>query len=297
MAPKWDLSGKTVVITGGNSGIGLEAAVALATMGARVVITARNAEKGRRAIERIRERSGNATAEVRPLDLASFASIREFAETWLADEPRLDVLLNNAGGILSDRRETRERFEMTFGANHLGHFLLTDLLLDHLRTSAPARIVNVSSIAHRGGRVNFADLNWEQRKYRAQQAYSDSKLCNVYFTIELAERLAGTGLTVNCCHPGPVRTGFASADDTHGFYRVGMTIAQPFLIGPRSGAKPLVQLAADPSLADITGKYFARWPLAAVPLFGSKPRSPSHVNAERCGRLWAESERLVASVV
>jgi NAD(P)-dependent dehydrogenase (short-subunit alcohol dehydrogenase family) len=295
VASTWDLSGKNIVITGGNSGIGFEAAAALATMGARVVITARNAEKGRRAIERIRQRSGNDTAEVRPLDLASFASIRSFAETWLADEPRLDVLLNNAGGILSERRTTTEGFEMTFGANHLGHFLLTELLLDHLRASAPARIVNVSSIAHRGGSINFADLNWERRKYRTQQAYSDSKLCNVLFTVELAERLAGSGVTANCCHPGPVRTGFASADDTHGFYRLGMVLAQPFLIGPKSGAKPLVQLAADPGLADVSGKYFARWPMSALPFFGCKPRRPSHVNAERCDRLWAESEQMVAS--
>src|SRR5262245_19245272 len=164
MAANWDMNGKTVVITGGNSGIGLEAAVALATMGARVVITARNAEKGRTALERIRQRSGKETVEVRPLDLASFESIRSFARTWLEGESRLDVLLNNAGGILSDRRTTVEGFELTFGAHHLGHFLLTDLLLDQLRASAPSRIVNVSSIAHRGGSINFNDLNWEHRK-------------------------------------------------------------------------------------------------------------------------------------
>jgi hypothetical protein len=117
----------------------------------------------------------------------------------------------------------------------------------------------------------------------------------VLFTVALAERLRGAGITVNCCHPGPVRTGFASADDTHGFYRFGMVLAQPFLIGPRSGAKPLVQLAADPSLAEVTGKYFARWPLSALPLLGCKPRRPSHVSPEGCSRLWEESEKLVAS--
>jgi NAD(P)-dependent dehydrogenase (short-subunit alcohol dehydrogenase family) len=259
------------------------------------VITARNAQKGADAVERIRRRSGNDSAEVRPLDLGSFASIRAFAAGWLADEDRLDVLINNAGAILSDRQLTDEHFEMTFGANHLGHFLLTDLLLGTLETSAPSRIVNVASLAHRGGRLDFDDLNWERRPYNGPRAYNDSKLCNVLFTVALAERLAGSGVTVNCCHPGPVRTGFGSADDTHGFQRTAMQIATPFLIGPRSGSVPLVVLATDPELASTTGKYFSRWPLSALPLGGVKAHKPSHVSPARAERLWVESEKLVAA--
>jgi NAD(P)-dependent dehydrogenase (short-subunit alcohol dehydrogenase family) len=295
MAQAYDMSGKTVVITGGNSGIGYEAAIALAAMGGRVVITARNQQKGADALARIRTRSGSDAVELRLLDLGSFESIRTFASEWLAAEDRLDVLLNNAGAILTDRVTTREGFEMTFGANHLGHFLLTDLLLDQLKASAPSRVINVASLAHRGGHPNFADLNWEGRRYRGPQAYNDSKLCNVLYTVELARRLAGTGVTVNCCHPGPVRTGFGSADDTNGFQRVAMMIATPFMIGPRSGSVPLVRLAADPALVDVTGKYFSRLPMSVLPV-APKAHRPSHVNDTRCRRLWEESERMIATV-
>jgi NAD(P)-dependent dehydrogenase (short-subunit alcohol dehydrogenase family) len=291
-----DLSDQTMLITGGNSGIGYEAAIALAAMGARVVITARNPQKGQDALERVKKRSLSDRVELRRLDLSSFTSIRSFAADWLAAEERLDVLINNAGAILSERQTTEEGFEASFGANHLGHFLLTDLLLDQLKASAPARIVNVASLAHRGGRPNMADLNWEVRRYRGPQAYNDSKLCNVLYTVELARRLEGTGVTVNCCHPGPVRTGFGSADDTTGFQRLAMVVATPFLVGPKSGARPLVELASRPDVAEVTGKYYSRWPMSAVPGARVAAHPPSHVSAERARLLWDESERLIASV-
>jgi retinol dehydrogenase 14 len=295
MSESTDLAGRRMIVTGGNSGVGEQAAVVLAGRGARVTITARNQARGDAALERIRRDSGSDDVEMRLLDLASFDSIRAFVEKWLADEDRLDVLVNNAGAILSERLTTAEGFEMTFGSNHLGPFLLTNLLLDQLRASAPARIVNVASLAHRGGRINFSDLNWESRRYRGPQAYNDSKLCNVLHAVELARRLEGTGVTANACHPGPVRTGFGSAEDTRGYQRAAMVLARPFLIGPRSGARPLVHAAAAAELEGVSGRYLSRWPLSAAPGARVKPHRPSHVSAERARRLWEESERLIAS--
>jgi short chain dehydrogenase len=176
-----DMAGKVVVITGGNTGIGKEAAVALAGRGAQVVITSRNEERGRSAREEIAERSGNDSVDVMPLDLASFRSIRSFATDALDRFDHLDVLVNNAGLILYRRAETQEGFEETFGVNHLGHFLLTDLLLERLRASAPSRVVVVSSGAHKGARrgLDFDDLQSEH-KYKWMNAYNKSKLANIY---------------------------------------------------------------------------------------------------------------------
>ena len=183
-----DLHDQVIVVTGGNSGIGKEAAVALAAMGATVVITARNAEKGADALAEIQRRSGQTSVEVMALDLADFASIRSFAAELQDRHDRLDVLVNNAGGILSERLETAQHFEMTFGVNHLGHFLLTDLLVDRLKASAPARVINVSSFGHRFAYsgLDFADLQSE-RRYWSMDAYGKSKLANILFTRELAQ--------------------------------------------------------------------------------------------------------------
>jgi NAD(P)-dependent dehydrogenase (short-subunit alcohol dehydrogenase family) len=289
------MDGRVVVITGGNSGIGLEAAVALAAAGAEVVITSRNPSRGEAALARLRRRVPAARSSVLPLDLASFSSIRSFAAELLHRDGPLDVLINNAGGVLSDRRTTAEGFEMTFGVNHLGHFLLTELLLDRLKASAPSRVVNVASVAHRfAGGLGFADLQFERRAYRGITAYNESKLANVLFTVELARRLDGTGVTANACHPGPVRSGFGRDTDTRGFDRLVSTLSQPFLVGPRRGADPLIQLAADPTLADVTGCYFTRRPLAYFP---GRARAVAPARAARdeqvAARLWAVSEDLV----
>jgi NAD(P)-dependent dehydrogenase (short-subunit alcohol dehydrogenase family) len=277
---------KVVVITGGNSGIGLAAARELARVGATVVITARNERKGATALDLIRRASGNDRATVLPLDLASFASIRSFASAFLERYPRLDVLVNNAGGLLSDRQLTQEGYEATFAVNHLGHFLLTELLLDRLKASAPSRIVNVSSIGHRLGSMSFADPMYEQRPYNPAGAYNQSKLANVLFTVELARRLEGTGVTVNCLHPGAVRTGFGNADDTSGFERFVMAIGRPFMVGARRGAKTIVYLASSPDVTDVSGQYFVR----------CRVHTPSR-NArdlDAAGRLWNLSEELTA---
>jgi NAD(P)-dependent dehydrogenase (short-subunit alcohol dehydrogenase family) len=295
---EWDISGKTVIITGGNSGVGREAAIALAQQGARVVITSRGAAKGDDALREIRRR-GSESADVMRLDLASFDSIRSFAAEALERLDSIHVLINNAGGILSYRQETSEHFEMTFGVNHLGHFLLTNLLLDRIKESAPARIINVSSVAHRlAGGMTWSDLQRTTRGYNGGGVYNESKLANVLFTIELARRLDGTGVTVNCCHPGPVRTGFGSADDTSGMERFGMVLAQPFLIGARRGAAPLVHLAASPKVSGVTGKYFSRRPLAGLPGVRVSPHQVARAAREPGApeRLWEESEKLVASV-
>ena len=285
-----DMAGKVVVITGGNTAIGKEAAVALAGRGAQVVITSRNEERGRSARQEIAERSGNDSVDVMPLDLASFRSIRSFAADALDRFDHLDVLVNNAGLILYRRAETQEGFEETFGVNHLGHFLLTDLLLERLRAGAPSRVVVVSSGAHKGARrgLDFDDLQSE-RKYRWAKAYSKSKLANIYFTRELARRLDGTGITVNALHPGFVRSEFGRGGDLGGIYGWGIKyVASPFAISPEKGARTTIYLASSPEVADVSGGYF----------FKSKPATPSAVaqDDDAASRLWDASEKLVASV-
>ena len=285
-----DMAGKVIVITGGNTGIGKEAAVGLASLGARVVVTSRNEERGRSARKEIAERSGNDSVDVMPLDLASFRSIRSFAAEALDRFDHLDVLVNNAGLILYRRAETQEGFEETFGVNHLGHFLLTDLLLERLRASAPSRVVVVSSGAHKGARrgLDFDDLQSE-RKYKWAKAYSKSKLANIWFTRELARRLDGTGVTVNALHPGFVRSEFGRGGDLGGIYGWGIKyLASPFAISPEKGARTTIYLASSPEVADVSGGYF----------FKSKPATPSAVaqDDDAASRLWDASEKLVASV-
>jgi len=284
-----DLHGSVIVTTGGNSGIGKEAAVALATLGATTVITARNAAKGEEALAEIRERSGSATVEVMALDLADFASIRAFSADFHERFDRLDVLINNAGGILTERQLTAQGFEVTFGVNHLGHFLLTDLLLDRLKASAPSRVVNVASVAHRYAfsGLAFDDLQ-SDRGYQSMNVYGKSKLANVLFTTELARRLDGSGVTANCLHPGPVATGFGSADDTTGIERVTMMLGRPFFIGAERGARTIVFLASAPEVAGETGGYYVR----------SKRHTASKAgrDTDAARRLWEASEALVASV-
>ena len=200
-----DMTGKTVVITGASSGIGKETAVALARAGARVVITARDRSRGEQALAEIHRGSGNDSAQLVVFDLANMASVREGAKAILSKCDRIDVLINNAGVVLSDRRVTIDQYETQFATNHLGPFLLTELLLDLIKQSAPARIVNVASTAHKGARggLDFDDLQ-STKRYSGMLVYSRTKLANIYFTTELARRLRDTGVTVNCLHPGTV---------------------------------------------------------------------------------------------
>jgi NAD(P)-dependent dehydrogenase (short-subunit alcohol dehydrogenase family) len=282
-----DMTGKTVVITGGNSGIGLATAVALARAGADTVITARDKGRGEAAVADISRRSGSDRVGVVVFDLAGAASIRAGAAALLQRCDRIDVLVNNAGLVLTDRRETEDGFEATFGVNHLGPFLLTQLLLERITASAPARIVNVASTAHKGARggLDFDDLQ-STRAYRGMQVYSRSKLANIYFTSELARRLEGTGVTVNCLHPGTVATGYGRDGDASGFLSFGLKVIKPFILSPERGAQTSVYLASSPDVAGVTGKYFVK----------CRPRTPSRAaqDPEAAKRLWERSEELLA---
>jgi NAD(P)-dependent dehydrogenase (short-subunit alcohol dehydrogenase family) len=290
MHTQWDMTGRTVVITGGNSGIGLEAAVELGRMGADVVITARDMNRGAAAVAEITRRTGSGTVGLVHLDLCDLASVRQAADDVLARCDRIDVLINNAGGILSERSVTVDGLEATFAGNHLGHHVLTNLLVDRLEASAPARVVVVASLAHRWA---VRGMSWDDLdrtgNYRSADVYAESKLANVLFTMELAQRLVGTGVTANACHPGPVRTGFGSADDTTGLERIGMLVSRPFLVTASRGAEPLVYLAASPEVTGVTGAYFSGGYLPGV-----HQRSPSRAarDPQAARRLWELSDQL-----
>ena len=202
---KEKMNGKTIVITGANTGIGKETAIDLATRGARVIIGCRDEKKAMAALKDIKQASGSDNVAFKRLDLASLASVRTFAAEILQEEERVDVLINNAGVMFTPHLLTKDGFELQFGVNHLGHFLLTMLLLDRIKDSPNSRIVNVSSIGHYGGSLDFDDMMWE-KKYSWSFAYFRSKLANVMFTKELARRLEGTGVTVYSLHPGSINS-------------------------------------------------------------------------------------------
>jgi NAD(P)-dependent dehydrogenase (short-subunit alcohol dehydrogenase family) len=280
------MTGQTVLVTGANNGIGKETAIALAKMGAGVVITSRDRAKGEAARAEAVERSGNQNVELMIADFASLESIRQLASDFKVSHSRLDVLVNNAGAYNARRSETSDGFETTFGVNHLGYFLLTNLLLDTLKASAPSRIVNVSSRAHLRSAMDFDDLNSE-RGYSGMTVYGRSKLANVLFTYELARRLEGTGVMANCLHPGVVLTGFGA--NNSGLVKLGFeifhAIGKPFALSPEEGARTSVYLASSPEVEGVTGKYFASSKEA-------QSNDASHdVEAQR--RLWSESERMV----
>ena len=273
---------KTCLITGGSDGIGYVAARELARMGARVVIVGRNAAKTDAAVERIIAETGNPAVELLLGDLSSQREVRRVAAEAQERLPRLDVLLNNAGAIFLSNRRSVDGLEMTFALNHIGYFLLTTLLLDRLRESAPARIINVSSSSHGSpGRFRLEDLP-EPGSNRGYRAYARSKLCNILYTYELARRLEGTNITVNALHPGLVQTNIARNNGL-----LGRVVN--FFIGARGvdadkGAETLVYLAASPEVEGVTGKFFVD--CRAVP--SSALSYDTHLAAE----LWEMSEQL-----
>lgn len=282
------MEGRTVVVTGASSGIGKATATALAAAGARTVISARSPERGRHAVDDIRRSSGSDAVDLVVFDLGDLAAVRDGAAELLERNPQIHVLVNNAGLVLSDRRETVDGYEATFAINHLGPFLLTQLLTNRLVASAPARIVNVTSDAHQSAKrgLDFADLQ-SARGYRGMQVYGRSKLANILFTAELARRLAGTGVTANCCHPGVVATGFARDGDASGILAFGVKVIKPFVLTPEQGARTSVYLASSSEVAAVTGKYFVK----------CKEKTPAAAaqDAESAARLWTVSEELVAA--
>ncbi len=283
------MEGKTVVITGGNAGIGRETAIGLARLGARVIISSRDERRGALAVDEIRQRSGSSDVEVLALDLASFASIRSFAAELLDRADAIDVLVNNAGLILRRRTLTADGFEATFGVNHLGHFLLTNLLLDRLRASAPTRVVVVASDAHQSAKrgLDFDDLQSE-RSYRWSKVYGRSKLANIYFARELARRLEGSRVTSNSLHPGFVRSEFGQGGDLGTLYGFGLRyLAAPFAISQEEGARTSIYAASAPELDGASGGYYVKCELSA----------PSRVaqDDDAARRLWETSEQLVES--
>jgi retinol dehydrogenase 14 len=249
------MAGKTVLITGGSSGIGKATAIGLASLGARVAITGRDLGRAEAAAVEIRSESGNPNVDAFGADLASQAEVRRLAANVLDVYPRLDVLVNNVGGSWATRHVTTDGLEHTFAVNHLAAFLLTNLLLDRLKASAPARVVTVSSNAQSLGRIDFEDLQGE-RHYSEQKAYPQSKLASVMFTYELARRLEGTGVTATVLHPGVVSTRFGS-EDPGLIFKVVVPFYRPFMKTPQQGAATSVYLASSPDVEGVTGRYFA----------------------------------------
>ena len=273
------MTGKTVLITGASAGIGKETAAELAARGAHLVLACRDLEKAASARAEILARTPAARVDVVPLELGSLRSVRACAEKVLAGYARIDVLINNAGVFPPDFRPTEDGFESQIGVNHLGHFLLTNLLLDKLATSAPARVVTVSSMMHAGGKIDFASFR-KPEKYSAMAAYRQSKLANILFANELGRRLATRGVTSTSLHPGGVATEIAR--DSPLWMRAFMRVAGTT---PAKGARTSIFLASSPEVEGVTGEYFVSCkPAKTDPLAGDRALAK---------RLWDESASLV----
>jgi len=280
-----NMNEKICLVTGANSGIGKVTAKALAAGGATVIMVCRNRDKGEAARDEVVRETRNENVDLMIADFSDLRQIRRLAAEVKAKYPRLHALVNNAGAYNGKRTLTADGYETTFAVNHLGYFLLTVELLDLLKSSAPARVVNVSSDAHRSARINLDDLNLENG-YGGWKAYGQSKLANVLFTYELARRLMGTGVTANCMHPGVVGTGF--------FNKIGgltgkfLQLFAPFMRTPEKGADTVIWLASSPEVEGITGKYFV-------------DRKEQATNQESydttiAARLWEVSERMCSSI-
>ncbi|XP_053722798.1 retinol dehydrogenase 13 [Synchiropus splendidus] len=252
------LEGKTVLITGANTGIGKETALDMARRGARVILACRDMTRARVAADEIRQRSGNGNVVVKQLDLASLQSVRDLARDMERSEERLDILINNAGIMMCPKWQTKDGFEMQFGVNHLGHFLLTHCLLDLLKKSAPSRIVIVSSLGHVKGQIHYDDINLD-KDYNPEKSYRQSKLANVLFGRELARRLEGTNVTVYSLHPGVIRTelGRHLWTSLPVWKRVIAAGIMQLMKNPWEGAQTTIYCAVDESLANESGLYYS----------------------------------------
>ncbi len=278
------MQGKACMVTGANSGIGKATALGLAQMGANVVMVARDRARGEVAQNEVKAKSGNNSVDLLVADLSSQQSIRQLVEDFKQHYKQLHVLINNAGVFMLTRRETVDGLEITFAVNYLAPFLLTNLLLDVLKASAPARIVNVSSEAHENGYIKMDDLQ-AKKNYRPFRAYGQSKLALVMFTYELARRLQGTGVTANCLHPGFVATNIGQS----GVVPVARPVAKFVLsflgISPEEGAKTSIYLATSTDVEDVTGKYFVKSVISRS--------APISYDESLQRQLWEESAKLV----
>ena len=277
------MADKVVLITGGTGGIGKATAIGLATMGARVGITGRDLARAEQAASDIRAASANSAVDAFTADMSSQAEVRRLAVSVLDAYPRLDVLVNNVGGFWAHRHLTADGLERTFALNHLAPFLLTNLLLDRLKASAPARVVTVSSGAQSMGRIDFDDLQGA-RNYSGQRAYNQSKLANVMFSNELARRPDGTGVTANSLHPGVVRSNFGAEDQAR-WFAVMSRVILPLLKTPAQGAQTSIYLASSPDMGGVTGQFFANRK-------GKRPNKVAY-DTNMTGRLWQVSADLV----
>jgi retinol dehydrogenase 14 len=280
------MAGRTVLVTGGSGGIGKATALGLATMGAHLAITGRDRGRAEGAAREIRS-AGGGQVEVFVADLSSQSEVRRLADEILQSLPRIHVLVNNVGGFWNTRHVTADGLERTFALNHLASFLLTNLLLDRLKQSAPSRVVTVASHAQAMGRIAFDDLQGE-RSYSGARAYNQSKLANVLFTYELARRLQATSVTANALHPGVVRTSFG-AEDPAVVQRLFIPFLMYFMKAPAQGAVTSIYLASAPDVERVTGRYFA----------DSKPKQSSERSYDEAtaARLWQLSADLVGLAV
>jgi NAD(P)-dependent dehydrogenase (short-subunit alcohol dehydrogenase family) len=277
-----NLTGKVCLVTGANSGIGKSTAEALAKLGATVVMVCRDHRRAEPIRDAIKIATDNPNVDLMICDLSSQTDIRRFAAEFLDTHQRLDVLVNNAGVVVRERSLTEDGIETTFAVNHLGYFLLTNLLVGLLKKSSPARIVNVSSAAHAVGRIDFDNLQGE-KKYGRFSAYANSKLANVLFTYELARRLEGSGVTANSLHPGTVATGLF-----RNLPKPIEALIKLVTVNPDKGAKTSVYLASSPDVEAVTGKYFARKRATQT--------STESYNKDVARRLWEVSEAMTGSM-
>lgn len=282
MSNEKPMTGKTCLVTGATDGIGKETARTLASMGAAVIVVGRNPAKTEQTVSEIKAQTGSANVTSLLADLSSMQQVRDLADQVKRQVSRLDVLINNAGAMFMSRHETVDHLELTFGLNHMAYFLLTHLLLDTLKASAPARIVSVASAAHYGQKLNFDDLQ-NQQHFSGTRVYGQSKLMNILFTYELARRLEGSGITANTLHPGLVATQFAA----NNFGRFGPIIRRGIdlvSISVERGARTSIYLASSPEVAGVSGKYFEKC--------RDVKSSDASYDVEAQRRLWAISAQI-----
>ncbi|MCQ2591139.1 MAG: SDR family oxidoreductase [Treponema sp.] len=277
-----DLSNKIAIVTGANSGMGMATAAALSDKGATVIMLCRSQERGQKALETLNKTNGR-HLDLMLCDLGDFESIHSFVQNFKNKYSAVDILVNNAGFISLDRRFTKNGLEMQFGVNHIGHFLLTNLLLDSFNPKGC--IVNVASGAHKAGKIHFDDINLKHG-FNVVKAYSQSKLANVLFTRELAQQLKDKNITVNCCHPGAVATNMGVDRDT-GFGKLITGMLKPFFQTPEQGASTAIFLATDDAVSGITGEYFYKCKIAKS--------SKSSKDMQLAKKLWDFSWELINS--